>query len=56
MKKLFKILGILLLLIVLGVVAVPYLFKDKIFSLVKEEVNANLNAVVDFGDFDLSLI
>ena len=32
------------------------MFKGKIVEMVKEETNAMLNAKVDFGDFDLSLI
>src|SRR5690606_32981608 len=37
-------------------IAAPFIFKDKIVALVKEQANANLNATVNFGDFDLSLI
>ena len=56
MKKLFKWIGILILILFILAVSLPYLFKDKIVSKVKEEANKNLNAKVNFGDFDLSLI
>lgn len=54
--RILKWSGISLLLIILLLIAAPFIFKDKIVSLVKEQANANLNAKVDFGDFDLSLI
>jgi hypothetical protein len=56
LKKIFIGLGIFLLLLVAAVVAIPFLFKDKINAKVKEEVNKQLNAKVDYGDFSLSLI
>lgn len=56
MKKLIKWTLIVLLLFIVILVAVPFLFKDKIVTKVKEEANKNINAKVDFGDFDLSLI
>ncbi|HQQ92937.1 MAG TPA: AsmA-like C-terminal region-containing protein [Bacteroidia bacterium] len=54
--RIFKWTGISLLIIVLLLIAAPFIFKDKIVALVKEQANANLNAKVDFGEFDLSLI
>lgn len=56
MKKILKWTGIVLLLLVIFIVAAPFLFKGKIVSKVKEETNKTLNAKVDFGDFGLSLI
>ncbi len=56
MKKLFKIIGIILIVIVLSLVTLPYFFKGKIETLVKEEGNKMLNAKFDFGNIDLSLI
>lgn len=55
-KKVFKWLGILLLVLIIAAVALPIVFKDKIVQRVKDETNKNLNAKVDFGDFDISLI
>src|ERR1700742_1751084 len=56
LRRILKWTGISLLIILLLLIAAPFIFKDKIVALVKEEANANLNAKVDFGDFDLSLI
>ena len=55
-KKILKWLGILLLLLIIFIIAAPFIFKGKIISFVKEEVNKTLNAKVDFGDFDLTLL
>ncbi|MDV7186979.1 AsmA-like C-terminal region-containing protein [Lutibacter sp. TH_r2] len=56
MKKAIKIfIGILILF--LGIlIAIPYLFEDKIVELVKETANNNVNAKVDFNNVDISLI
>ena len=56
MKKFFKITGAIIALIVLLLFTLPYLFKDKIEALVKEEGNKMLNAKFDFGGLDISLI
>ena len=60
MKKLFKTLLIIFLslfiLIIGAAITVPLIFKDRIFFEAKKEINNNLNAKVDFGDLDLSLI
>ena len=55
MKLILKILGILILVVVLLLVTVPYFFRDQIIEKVKEEINNNINAQVDFTDFSLSL-
>lgn len=56
MKKVLIGVGVFLVLLVAAVVAIPFLFKDKINARVKLEVNKQLNAKVDYGDFSLSLI
>ena len=56
MKKFFKILLAVLVLVFAVLFASPYLFKDKIIAFVKKTINENLNAKVDFTDVDLSLI
>src|SRR3954468_3247838 len=56
MKKVLIGLGVFFLLLVVAIVAVPFLFKDKINARVKEEINNQVNAKVDYGDFSLSLI
>ena len=55
MKLVFKILGILIAVILLLMIAIPYFFRDQIAERVKEEINKNVNAQVDFTDFSLSL-
>lgn len=55
-KKVLKIGGITLLVIIVAVASLPFLFKDKIIQQVKDTINENLNAKVDFGNFDLSII
>jgi hypothetical protein len=56
LRRILKWSGITLLVIIILLIAAPFIFKDKIVSIVKEQANKNLNAKVDFGDFDLSLI
>ncbi|MCW3075465.1 MAG: hypothetical protein JWO32_74 [Bacteroidetes bacterium] len=55
-RRILKWSGITLLIIIILLIAAPFIFKDKIVAIVKEQANKNLNAKVDFGDFDLSLI
>lgn len=50
MKKFLKISGIVLLLLVVSLVAAPFLFKGKIVEAVKNEANKNLNAKVNFSE------
>lgn len=48
---------VLLLLLLLGTaIVLPIVYKDKIVALVKEEVNKKINAKVDFGDVDLTIL
>lgn len=54
-KRILKWTGISFLVIIVALIAIPFLFKDKLIALVKEEANKNLNAKVDFGDFDLTI-
>jgi vacuolar-type H+-ATPase subunit H len=56
LKKILKWTGISFLIILVLLIAAPFIFKGKIVALVKEEANSSLNAKIDFGDFDLSLI
>jgi cell division septum initiation protein DivIVA len=55
MKLFLKIIGIFVLVVLLAMVAIPYLFRDQIVERVKLEINKNVNAQVDFTDFSLSL-
>ena len=55
-KKILKITGIILVLLIAAIILLPIIFKDDIIAKVKEEINKNVNAKVDFGEFDLSII
>lgn len=55
-KKILKIAGIFLLVLIVAAIAIPFFFKGKIMSLVKSELNKQLVADVDFKDVDISLI
>lgn len=54
-KKVLKVIGFLLLILIIAAIAIPYFFKDKIVEIVKTEINNNVNATVDFDDVSLSL-
>jgi len=54
-KKTLKVAGIVLLLLIGAAFAIPLLFKGKITTLIKSQINKNLTARVDFSDVDLSL-
>ncbi len=54
-KKIVIGISIFILLLFAALVAFPFLFKDKIVATIKEEINKNVDAKVDFGDFGLSI-
>src|SRR6476660_1505356 len=55
LKKILKITGISLLLIIVLLAAAPFLFKNKIKELVIKTINENVDAKVAFEDVGLSL-
>lgn len=55
LKKIIKILSIVIISLIAIMIIVPYFFKDALLSKVKEEINKNVNAKVEFSDFKLSL-
>lgn len=55
MKKALKLSGLILLALLCIAFALPFLFKGKITSLIKDQINQRLVARVDFSDVDLSL-
>jgi len=55
MKKIFKILGIILVVIIATIIIIPFVFEGKIIEMVKNTANNNLNAKLDFKDADLSI-
>lgn len=55
MKKGLAIAGIVLIVIIAAMVAIPFLFKDKIKTAVLDVANKQLNVKVDIEDFGLNL-
>lgn len=55
MKKFLKITGITLLVIIILLIALPFVFQSQITGMVKNFINQNLNANVEFSDVSLSL-
>ena len=53
-KKVLKISGITLLVLIIVAFVTPYLFKNQIITLIKKEANRKINAKVDFKDVDIS--
>lgn len=53
-KKILKITGITLLLLIAIAFAAPFIFRGKIISLVKKEINNSINAKADFADVSIS--
>ncbi|MEH6535258.1 MAG: AsmA-like C-terminal region-containing protein [Psychroserpens sp.] len=56
MKKALKITGVTLLIITTLLVAIPFAFQNQIKDMVKNFINENLNAKVEFSDVSLSFI
>ena len=55
-KKLLKIVGIVMGLLLILLLLAPFLFKGSLEDLLKKNINKNLNATVTWEDMDLSLI
>ena len=55
-KKILKWFSITCLVLLIALIAIPYLFKDKIVAMVTKTINNNINATVAFKNSDLSLI
>ncbi len=54
MKKVLTITGIVLLVIIIAMIAIPFLFKDKIKTAVLDVANEQLNAKITIEDFGLN--
>ena len=54
-KKILKIVGIVILLLVVSLFAIPYFFQDQIKAKIAEAINEKVDAKVSFADADLSL-
>ena len=55
LKKILKITGIVVVLLVAALFAIPYFFKDQIKAKITQTINENINAKVTFENADLSL-
>lgn len=55
-KKLLKWTGLTLLVLLIAIILVPVIFKDKLKDLVLDEANKTLTAKVELGDFDLTFL
>jgi hypothetical protein len=55
MKKAFKIIGIVILILVIGLFLTPILFKGSLEKMVKKAANDNVNAQVEWSSLNLSL-
>ncbi|KAA2218504.1 AsmA-like C-terminal region-containing protein [Maribacter flavus] len=56
MKKILKIVGIILVLIIALLVSIPFFLEAKIGDIIRNNVNSSVNATLDFSDAKLSLI
>ncbi|WP_276485929.1 AsmA-like C-terminal region-containing protein [Paraflavitalea pollutisoli] len=54
LKKILKITGISLLVLVVILFTAPFIFKGKIVKIAKEQINKNINAKADFKDVSIS--
>ncbi|WP_289038889.1 AsmA-like C-terminal region-containing protein [uncultured Zobellia sp.] len=54
-KKIIRIIGVIVLLIVGVLIAAPFFLESKIGDIIKNNVNNNVNATLDFSEADLSL-
>ncbi len=55
-KKILKIIGVVLLVFVGIIIATPFLLEAKIGDILKNNVNNNVNATLDFSEAKLSLV
>ena len=55
LKKILKIVGIVLVVLLASLFAIPYFFKDQIKAKITEAINEKVDAKVSFADADLSL-
>ncbi|MDZ4823535.1 MAG: AsmA-like C-terminal region-containing protein [Flavobacteriales bacterium] len=56
MKKIFKWIGITILVVLILLITLPFLFKGKIIEAIKGAANEQLNAKVEFEEVSLSLL
>ncbi|MEO0725610.1 MAG: AsmA-like C-terminal region-containing protein [Bacteroidota bacterium] len=56
LKRIFLVVVILCVLIIGALLAVPFVFKDELVEVVKEQINANINATTEFADVDVTVL
>ncbi|MEL6658092.1 MAG: AsmA-like C-terminal region-containing protein [Bacteroidota bacterium] len=56
LKRIFLVVVILFVLIIGALLAVPFVFKDELVEVVKEQINANINATTEFADVDVTVL
>ncbi|MDA3880858.1 MAG: hypothetical protein PF436_10760 [Prolixibacteraceae bacterium] len=56
MKKLFKITGIIILVIVIAILLIPFAFKGKISNAILAKANESVNAEISYGSYRLSIL
>ncbi|TDD78647.1 AsmA family protein [Flavobacterium caseinilyticum] len=56
LKTILKIIGVLIILFLIALFAIPYFFEDQIKAKIAEAINEKVDARVTFSDVDLSLI
>jgi uncharacterized protein involved in outer membrane biogenesis len=56
MKKILKVSAIIILVLILILALVPFFFQDQIEQNLKDNINKNLNAKVEWSDLNLSLL
>ena len=56
MKKVLKRIGITILVVLVLLIATPFLFQSQIKDMIKNFINDNVNAKVEFADVNLSLL
>ena len=54
-RRILKWTGMTFLVLIILIIITPFLFKKQIVQFVRDEANKNLNAKVNFGEFDLTL-
>ncbi|AXY74923.1 hypothetical protein D3H65_13400 [Paraflavitalea soli] len=54
LKKILKVTGITLLVLIVILFTAPFIFKGKILKIAKEQINKNINAKAEFKDLSLS--
>ena len=54
--RILKVISIILILLLLAIIILPYAFRGRIMEAVKQEVNRNVEARIDFNDLKLGIL